>query len=263
MTSLLPTSTMTSAGKPTYWPVGKCDFLRCLTAKGIEDFEAIAWLNSFPVGRVLFTEGQALEGVFILLQGEVKLSVASFGGKRFIVRIAQPGEILGLASAFSGNSSEMTAEALHHCDTAHLRREDFLALLDRYPQVHHVAARELSLYYEQACVRLRTMGVASVVTAKLARLLLEWSPEGKLEEQGSLIRMVLTHSEIGECIRTTRETVTRVLRQFQRQAIVGMHGSTLEIIDRPALEECAGVSGVALRAHKSGATPASLQPGEI
>jgi CRP/FNR family cyclic AMP-dependent transcriptional regulator len=249
MASLPPTGSMTSSRKAISWPVGKCDFLRCLTVEAIEDFESIAWSKSFPVGTMLFTEGQTPAEVFILVQGEVKLSVTSVGGKRFILRIAQPGEILGLASVFSGHSSEMTAEALHHCDVAHLRREDFLGFLGRYPPVHQFAVRELSLYYEQACVRLRTMGVASVVAAKLARLLLEWSPERNQRERNSLIRMALTHSEIGECIGTSRETVTRVLRKFQRQAIVEMRGSTLEIIDRPALEECAGVSGAVLRSH--------------
>ena len=133
----------------------------------------LASFNSRPAGTVLFSEEQTPEEIFILLQGEVKLSVASVDGRRFILRIAQPGEILGLASAYSGNSSEMTAETMYPCDIAHLRCADFLGFLSRYPPVLQSAVRELSLYYEQACTRLRTMGVASVVAAKLARLLLE------------------------------------------------------------------------------------------
>ncbi len=84
----------------------------------MDDFESLASFDSYSAGSMLFAEEQASEEVFILLQGEVKLSVTSSDGKRFILRIAQPGEILGLASAFSGNASEMTAETLYPCDIA-------------------------------------------------------------------------------------------------------------------------------------------------
>jgi CRP/FNR family transcriptional regulator, cyclic AMP receptor protein len=247
MPSLPSIGSMSFAKKAIRWPHGKRDFLRCLPVEAIEDFECLAWHNCCPAHTLLFTEGDMPSAVSILLEGEVRLSVNSVGGKRFILRMAQPGEILGLASAFSGHSSEMTAEALYPCDTVQLRCADFLGFLDRHPPVFQFAVRELSLYYEQAIVRLRTMGVATVVASKLARLLLEWSVEGNQKDQRSLIRLALTHTEIGECIGTSRETVSRILAKFQRQAIVEMRGSALRIIDRPALEECAGVSEQELR----------------
>jgi CRP/FNR family transcriptional regulator len=231
-----------SPKKAISWPYGKCDFLRCLPVEAINDFESLAWANSCPAGTMLFTEGEIPGEISILLRGEVRLSVNSIGGKRFILRIAQPGEILGLASAFSGHPSEMSAEALYPCDIAQLRCADFLRFLSRHPSGFQFALRELSLYYEQACIRLRTMGVASVVASKLARLLLEWSAEAAQKERNSLITIGLTHAEIAECIGTSRETVSRTLTRFQRQSIVQMRGSVLRIIDLPALEECAGVS---------------------
>jgi CRP/FNR family cyclic AMP-dependent transcriptional regulator len=247
MPSLSPTGSLTFPKTALRWPYGECEFLRSLTADAIEDFESVAWCNSCPAHTMLFTEGDTPSEVSILFRGKVRLSVNSIGGKRFILRMAQPGEILGLASAFSGHSSEMSAEALYPCDTVQVRRADFVGFLGRHPPVFQFAVRELSLYYEQAIVRIRTMGVATVVASKLARLLLEWSAEGNQKEERSLISLALTHTEIGECIGTSRETVSRILAKFQRQAIVKMHGSALRIIDLPALEECAGVSEQQLR----------------
>lgn len=242
MASLPSVGSAAFGKKAIRWPYAKCQFLHCLTVEEIDDLESLAWSDSCPAGTVLFTEGETPSEVSILIRGEVRLSVNSIGGKRFILRVAQAGEVLGLASAFSGNSSEMTAESLYPCDIMQLRTADFLGFLGRHPPAFRFAVRELSLYYEQAIVRLRTMGVATVVAAKLARLLLEWSADGNQKEQRGLIRLALRHSEIGEFIGTSRETVSRILARFQRQAIIEMHGSALRIIDRPALEECAGVS---------------------
>ena len=51
------------------------------------------------------------------------------------------------------------------------------------------------------------------------------------------IKMPLTHKEIAAFIGTTRETVTRTLSEFKSQHLVELHGSTLVIGDREALEE--------------------------
>jgi CRP/FNR family transcriptional regulator len=204
----------------------------------MEDFDALASFRFYPAGTLLITEEQTPEDVFILLHGEVRLSVTSSVGKRFILRIAHPGEILGLASLFSGNCCEMTAESMYPCEIAQVPKVDFLGFLGRYPPVFQSAARELSLYYEQACVRLRTMGVTSHVAPKLAHLILEWSSsETNCKPPGNFIRVPLTHAEIGECIGASRETVTRLLTRLQRQRIVEIQGSILRILDRPTLED--------------------------
>jgi len=51
----------------------------------------------------------------------------------------------------------------------------------------------------------------------------------------------LTHGEIGECIGTCRESVTRILGDMQRRQIVNLHGSILTVTNRSALEDCAGI----------------------
>lgn len=237
MASLLPLGRPVSHAWALYWAFGECDFLQSLTAEARDDFGGLTSLFSYPPGSILLAEEELAPDVFILLRGEVKLSVASSAGKRFILRVARSGEILGLASSFSGNPCEVTAECLHSCDIAQLRRADFLGFLSRNPSVFQFVARELSLYYEQACVRLRTMGATSHVAAKLARLLLEWSCAERSDVlPRHLIRIPFTHAEIGECIGSTRETVTRLLTRLQKDGVIEIRGSILEITDRPALE---------------------------
>jgi CRP/FNR family transcriptional regulator len=65
--------------------------------------------------------------------------------------------------------------------------------------------------------------------------------EHRLGSAFDRVHVVLTHGEIGECIGTCRESVTRILGDLQRRQIVNLRGSILTVMDRPALEICAGI----------------------
>jgi CRP/FNR family transcriptional regulator len=220
---------------------GSSGFLRSLGDDALREFRSMLRLSSCPTGTVLFAEGQMPLSTYLLLRGNVKLSVNSSDGKRFIVRIANPGEILGLASALESCAHQATAETCYPCDVGSVDSSDFLRFLEEHPRALRAAANELSRDYNQACIRLRTMGVSFTVMAKLAGLLLEWSANGTETEQGTQIHMALTHAEVGQCIGAARESVTRVLHDFQQRQFIDQRGSLLTILDRPGLETCAGV----------------------
>jgi CRP/FNR family transcriptional regulator, cyclic AMP receptor protein len=68
----------------------------------LKAFEQIKVTHTYPKDKVLFLEGQTASGIFVLCNGEVKLSLCGGDGKTFILSVAQPGEALGLSAAISG-----------------------------------------------------------------------------------------------------------------------------------------------------------------
>jgi len=215
------------------------DFIHKLSAAALDDLTSMEFPKLYPAGTVLFSERQMPPGVFVILEGEVKLSINSSDGKRLILRIARAGEILGLTSTLSGNPCEKTAEALYSSKIAPIARRDFLNFLMRNPEVYQTVIEELSLHLNMAHEQLRTVGLSCNAPEKLARLLLEWSQNGKATESGTRFRFPLTHEEIGEFIGTSRETVTRTLTTFRLRRLVAMSGSTLTIPNLSALENYA------------------------
>src|SRR5271154_1165737 len=211
-----------------------------LSAPAIKDFNAVKFSATYPAGAVLFLEKQDPRGVFVVCGGQVKLSISSSGGKTLILRIAKPGEILGLRAPLSGMPYEVTAETLHPCQIAFLRLDDFSTFIAKHPEAYQGVVKQFSSLYSGACEQLRTVGLSASAPEKLARLLLEWSPKTKGATQGTPIRLPMTHEEIAEFIGTTRETVTRTLSNFRSRQLVVLHGSTLLISNRSALESIGG-----------------------
>jgi CRP/FNR family cyclic AMP-dependent transcriptional regulator len=207
----------------------------------MKDFDAIESTAIYPKGALLFMENQDPGGVFVLCEGEVKLSISSSEGKTLIMRVAKAGEILGLMATLSGSPYEVTAETLYPCQVAFVRREDLLRFIAKHPEASQGVVRQMSAQYQGACEQLRTVVLSASAHEKLARLLLAWSAGTQETEEGTRIKLPLTHEEIAEFIGTTRETVTRTLSDLKVRHLVAVHGSTLMIPSRAALESFANV----------------------
>lgn len=207
-----------------------------LSPKAVKDFDSIKSSSAYPAGATLFMEKQDSRGVFILCEGEVKLTISSSEGKTLILRIAKAGEILGLMATLSGKPYEVTAQTLHPCQIAFVRRDDFLRFVAQHPEASQRMVNQLSSNYSMACQQLRTVGLSASAPEKLARLLLDWSSEAEETKSGTRVNMPLTHEEIAEFIGSTRETVTRTLSDFRNRHLVTLKGSTLMISNRAELE---------------------------
>ncbi|MGA8765532.1 MAG: Crp/Fnr family transcriptional regulator, partial [Candidatus Acidiferrales bacterium] len=169
----------------------------------------------------------------------VKLTISSSEGKTLILRIAKPGEVLGLMATLSGEPYEVTAETLRPCQVAFVRRDEFLRFIAQHPEASLGIVKLLTAHYHAACEQLKTVGLSASAPEKLARLLLGWSVGGEETKLGTRITLPLTHQEIAEFIGSSRETVTRTLSDFRSRHLVTLKGSTLMIADRPALQACA------------------------
>ena len=78
----------------------------------LQELQQIKATSVYPKGALLCLEGQAARGVFILCTGRAKLSTTSSEGKSIILRIAEPGEVLGLTAVVGDTPYEATVETL-------------------------------------------------------------------------------------------------------------------------------------------------------
>jgi CRP/FNR family transcriptional regulator len=222
--------------KPVYQ---KGEFFSMLSEEAQAEFEELLFSSTYPPHTLLFSETQPSEGVFVVLEGEVRLSISSSEGRRLSFRIAKAGEVLGLSSTVSGKPYEMTAETLYPAKVAHVSRQAFLRFLARHPEAYQTVAREMIRTFNVACEQLRMVGLATSAPERLARLLLGWSENAEKSDGNARCRLSMTHEEIGEFIGASRETVTRTLSAFKHRRLVAQHGSTLTIPSRSALEHFA------------------------
>lgn len=218
------------------------DRLFCnLPETALAGLDAISSSATYPRGSVLFVEGQSPRGVFILCNGKVKLFGTSSSGKALIFRIAEPGEIIGLPSTLSGKPYELTAEALEPIQANFIRRDDFLSFLGKYGDAALRVAQMLGEIYYATCREIRYLGLSSSAAEKLARFILDLKPAKNSEGGKARVVLALTHEEVANMIGTSRETVSRLFTGLKNKQFVDIHGTTLTILNKEALEQLAGV----------------------
>lgn len=194
----------------------------------------------YSKGALLFVEGQEARGVYLLCAGRVKLSTSSGEARVLITQIAEPGEILGLNAALSGDAYEVTAETLEPSQITFVNSEHFLRFLDEHGGAALRAARQMSVNYRAAFEQARLLGLSQSAAGKLARFLLD-SCAREACGTGAAPRLILTltHEEIGQRIGASRETVTRLFSEFKHERVIQVRGATVLIRDRRALETIA------------------------
>jgi CRP/FNR family cyclic AMP-dependent transcriptional regulator len=207
-----------------------------LSEPAVRSLAAITSSAAYPKGATLFVEGQPARGVFILCNGRVKLSTSSADGKTLILRISEPGEVLGLPATVTGKSYELTADIIEPAQANFIARNDFLNFLRENGDAALRVAQQLGETYHLAISEMRTIGLSHSASEKLARFLLEWSANCPEENGQVRIKMTLTHEEIAQMIGSSRETVTRLLADFRRKQLVQVVGSTLILRSKADLE---------------------------
>ena len=190
----------------------------------------------YSKGTMLFLEGQHPRGVFVLCIGKAKLSTSSREGKTIITKIADAGDVLGLNATVSNAPYEVTAEMMEPGQANFIPREPLIIMMREFPEVGLRIAEQLNRNYFAAHEEIRTLGLATSLSERLAKLLLQWSIRTPQENGRSQIELTMTQEEIAEVIGTTRETVTRLFASFKKQQLLQVQGATL-VIHRFGLEQ--------------------------
>jgi CRP/FNR family transcriptional regulator len=224
-------------------PVRRERLLCHLPADALLALDEITTPATYPKGAVLFVEGQPPRGIFIICSGRAKLLASSAQGKAIILRIAGPGDVVGLPAAISGKPYELAAEVMEPAQVNFIPRTQFLRFLAEHGEVALRVARLLAETCHETYKEVRSVGLSRSSSQKLARFLLDWSTHHAPASSNGGVALTLTHEEIAQTIGAARETVTRRLADLKRKRLIQMKRSSLTICDRNALESMADTSG--------------------
>jgi CRP/FNR family transcriptional regulator len=198
--------------------------------------EQEALTTTYPTGAVLFAEGQAPRGVFIVRRGRVKLSICGSDGRTLILRIVDSGCPMGVAAAVSGRQYEATAETQEPSEISFLRQCDLLRLMRQHGEIALWVTQHISQDYACTCREIRDLILSDSASEKLARLMVGWLDQNATATNPTQVKLALTHEEIGQMIGTSRETVSRLFAGFKKQRLIQQNGCNLVIPNRVALE---------------------------
>ena len=225
------------------------DFFCALPDTGVREFSLHKVKHAYAKGTTLFIEGQRANGVYVLCAGRVKLSTYSEEGRSLIMRVAEPGEVLGLSACVAGVPHECSAQVIVDCQVNFVGRTEFLELLKNNSHAALNAIRDLSHLYHKAHAQICSLGLSASASDKLAKLLLDWCSNYGDSGTGVHVHMSYTHAEVAEMIGTSRETVTRMFKLLKDRGLIRLVGADLFVPDISRLRGTVGRETVAERCN--------------
>ena len=192
----------------------------------------------FAPEEMLFWEGEACAGIFLIVEGSVKILKTSAGGREMMLALESAPTTVAELPLFDGGPYPASVRAVEPVKSLFINKADFQQVCRQYPDValKILAVVGRRLRHLVGIVESITFGS---VTQRLARLLLDSAKQAGSNE----FEFPLTHAELASRLGTVREVVSRNLARFRAEGLVRMEGHQLRILNRAGLELEAETSG--------------------
>jgi CRP/FNR family transcriptional regulator len=185
----------------------------------------------FTSDEVLFWEGEPCAGIFLIIEGSVKIFKTSPNGREMMLALESAPATVAELPLFDGGPYPASVRAVGPVSTLFINKNDFQNVCRQYPDValKVLAVVGRRLRHLVAVVESITFGS---VTQRLARLLLDASRQSASDE----FDLPLTHQELASRLGTVREVVSRNLARFRAEGLIRVDGHHIRIADRSGLE---------------------------
>ena len=203
-----------------------------------EDITSLAHLairKRYPKDTVVFFENEEGDFFFTILEGRIKVTILGDDGREVILSVLGPGDFFGEMALLDNEPRSATAIAVEESELLSLHRSDFQTVLNDNKSITSALIRVLSARLRRANHQISTLALLDVY-GRVARVIVDMArEEGKRLRDGRIAFRRATHQEIANRIGTTRETVTRMLKDLERQGLIHVEGK--EIVVQPDFEK--------------------------
>jgi len=197
----------------------------------LDAINRVSITKKFPKEKIILLEDEEGDTLFIILSGKVKVTTFSESGKEVIFSILNEGDFFGEMSLLDGKPRSATVVSMENAEIRLIRRAEFYRLLENHPHIALRLLEELASRLRKADERIESLAILDV-TGRIAGILLQLAEErGIRNNKEVLIKTRPTHQELANMVGTTRETVTRVLKQLEDKNYIMMAGKDVTIFN--------------------------------
>jgi CRP/FNR family transcriptional regulator len=187
-----------------------------------------------PQGTLLFAEGDACAGLFLVASGKIRIFKLSSAGREQILAVEGPGSSFAELPVFDGGNYPAAAAALEDSEVLFISRRDFQSFCREHPEV---ALKVIAVVGSRLR---RLIGIIeelsfTTVRQRLIALLLRLAEDGERTKQGIRLELTKSHQNLASELGTVRELVSRNLSRLQAEGLLEVDGRRIMVKDPAGL----------------------------
>lgn len=217
-------------------------FARGASAESLERLANMAVCHDYPKRNILFHRGEPATSVYLVVKGKVKLVLTNEEGREVVVNLLHAGDLFGLVPAVDGGPQLATAITAGASRLAKFPGDAFLEWMMRGPETSATLLRILGRRLREAYQRIGEHALLGVKERLWLTLLDIAELEGR-QDPGSeeIVFTRPTHEELAQRIGSSREVVTRVLKELLDSEVLQAEGRVIRVSESAlVLREDAG-----------------------
>ncbi|HEY9721575.1 MAG TPA: Crp/Fnr family transcriptional regulator [Oscillatoriaceae cyanobacterium] len=187
-------------------------------------------------GNVIFYEEDPGTSGYIILSGKVKIVVNADDGREHILGMLGENDFFGEMSLLDGEPRSATAICVDDVQLVMIQRDEFWRLLRSTPEIAFKLLVTLSQRLRAADRNMESLAFLSA-PGRVARLLLELGQNGERSPEGLTFTHNMTRQELASLAGTSRETLTRVLMDYQDRGLIVLDKNRLTLKNEDKLRE--------------------------
>lgn len=207
-----------------------------LTEDEVGRIAEVTRAKTYPQNSVIVFENDPGDAMYVVDTGQVKVVLTGEDGREVILSVLGDGDFFGEMALIDDLPRSAHVIAMERSKLIVLYRDDFRRCLEETPRIALGMLQALSRRLRRADDKIGGL-VLLDVPGRIARLLIELADEG----DGTTISRRITHQTMGQMVGSSRETVSRTIRDLVDRGLIRVSRKTIEIRDRSGLEAAAGL----------------------
>jgi CRP-like cAMP-binding protein len=188
--------------------------------------------------ETLFREGEPCRGLYLVVEGVVRLYRANRDGQEQVLRLARTGESLGEVAVFDEGPYLASARAAEVGRILFLPFAEVHALYRTHPEIAHEVVRDLGKRVRELATLVDRLALHDV-PARVASAILEYARNESASDDGDTFRLPRTQEQLAAEIGASRETVARALGRLKREGAIVQKGAHIQLLDTDRLRTLA------------------------
>ena len=210
------------------------DILQWMDAAAIKDFNRLARKRSFNAGQVVYTQQEPGTEMFRIVDGSVRLTARADDGREIVFLLFGAGDCFGSSSLVDQEPRPQSAECLKTTELQVLDHSGFEAMLAKHDTFATAIMRLLSRQMRVASQNFVRSSLTSLAS-RVAIRIIELSVSRADPTEPRILAVELPQSELAALAGGSRQSVNKILQDFQRQGILHLSSRTIVVDDLDAL----------------------------
>ncbi|AJY77710.1 regulatory protein [Paenibacillus beijingensis] len=190
--------------------------------ENMERLQGVMYAKSARAGSYLFWEGDAADKLYYVKKGQVRITKSADNGRTLTLYLHLQGDLFGQVDPFRDSVHGFNAEVTEDSEIGIIQQKDLEVLLWQHGDLAIEFMKFMGLMHRRTQTKFRDLMMFGKPGALCSLLIRLGNTYGQPGDNGIIIGMKMTNTEMADMIGTTRENVNRMLSDMKKEDVISM-----------------------------------------